>query len=150
MLARGVKVETKTYEVTRVEADEDEVTGLKLAPGDQVVRLKRVFWVDGDPITYTRMSFPAAKVPGFEREDVEGRSILGMIRDLYGRSVVRAERNFAATLPTPEAQERMQVSEYDPLIWIESIGFEADGTPLEYYRAFYDSRAANIRVSVSD
>lgn len=150
MHSRGAKIDTKTYEVIRVDADEDEIAGLKLSEGEQVVRLKRVFWVDGSPITYTRMSFPAKKVPGFERENIEGRSILGMIRDLYGRSVIRAERSFAATLPSEEAQERMQVSEHDPLIWIESVGFEADGSPLEYYRAFYDSRAARIKVTVSD
>ena len=73
-----------------------------------------------------------------------------MIRDRYGRRVVRAERNFSAVMPSEIACERMGVPADKPLIWIESIGFERDGSPLEYYRAFYNSEAATIRISVAD
>ena len=150
MLARGVKVETRTFEFERLVADEHEMRALRLQEGAHVVRLRRVYWVDSVPITYTRMSFPAYKVPGFENRSIEGQPILAMIRDLYDRKVVRAERQFSATMPTPIACERMGVPADKPLIWIESTGFERDGSPLEYYRSFYNSDAATIRISVMD
>ena len=150
MVARGTHVRTRTFDLMRAPADEEERRALQLGENEDVVRLRRVFWVDDMPITYTRMVFPASKVPGLETRDIEGESILGLIRDHYDRRVVRAERNFSATMPSEIACERMGVPADKPLIWIESIGFEQDGTPLEYYRSFYNSDAATIRISVSD
>lgn len=150
MLARGAQISTKTFKLEKGQPDEQEFDALQLTEGEEVVRLSRVFWIDGEPITYTHMSFPAAKVPGFEAMEIEGRSILGMIRDLYGRRPKRAERWFTAAMPTKDAHERMGVPADQPLIWIESIAFEADGTPLEFYRAFYNSGTARIHISVTD
>ncbi|OSP54830.1 GntR family transcriptional regulator [Pseudoruegeria sp. SK021] len=150
MIARGAKIRTRTFELAKSRASADECAALELADGADVVRVARVFWVDERPITYTNIAFPADKVPDFEKADLEGQSILGMVRDLYGRQLVRAERWFSATMPSEEAQERMDVAADKPLIWIESIGYEKDGTPLEYYRAFYNSQAARIHVSVSN
>lgn len=150
MMARGVRISTKTFKLEKGLPDDQEKDALQLEDGDLVTRLSRVFWIDDEPLTYTHMSFPAAKVPGFEDLDIEGRSILGMIRDLYGRSPKRAERWFTAAMPTKDVQERLDVAPDSPLIWIESIAFEADGTPLEFYRAYYNSSTARIHMSVTD
>ena len=150
MLARGAEISTQTFEWGPQLADAHEMQALQLQEGEQVVRIRRLFIVDGKPITYSRMSFPAHKVPEFHATDTENKSILGLIRERYGRRVVRAERNFSAIMPTQVACERMGVNSAQPLIWIESIGFEKDGSPLEYYRAFYNSEAATVRISVSD
>jgi GntR family transcriptional regulator len=150
MMARGARIRTRTFELSKGAADAEERAALQLGEADEVVRVSRVFWVDDRPITYTNIALPAKKVPGFERQEVEGQSILGMIRDLYKRQIVRAERWFTAVMPTVEAAERMGVPEDEPLIWIESVGFENDGSPLEYYRAYYNSQAARIHVSVSN
>ena len=150
MLAKGRKVDTDTFELLRTEPDDEEYNALRLSKGEAVVRVGRVFWIDGQPITCTRMTFPARKVPGFERFDIEGKSILGLVRDKFGRRAHRAERWFNAVMPCAEVVDRMGVPPNRPLIWIESITFERDGTPLEYYRAHYDSNTARIHVSVSD
>lgn len=150
MAARGVRVSTKTFELIRTEPDDRERESLELGPGEEIVRVGRVFWIDDRPITCTRMSFPATKVQGLETLDVEGRSIFGLVRERYGRRPHRAERWFAATMPDAETAERMGVPAEIPMIWIESIAYEADGTPLEYYRAHYNSDTARIHVSVSE
>ena len=150
MLARGRKVDTDTFELRRTAPDQEEAKALGLAERDEVVRVGRVFWIDGQPITCTRMTFPAEKVPGFENFDVEGQSILGLISEVFGRRAYRAERWFNAVMPNAEVIERMGIPPNRPLIWIESIAFERDGSPLEFYRAHYDSNAARIHVSVSD
>ena len=150
MLAKGRKIDTNTFELLRTAPDDEEFEALRLSKDEEVVRVGRVFWIDGQPITCTRMTFPAQKVPGFENFDVEGRSILGLIKEKYGRSAHRAERWFSAEMPCAEVVEQMGVPPDRPLIWIESITFERDGSPLEFYRAHYDSSTARIHVSVSD
>lgn len=39
-------------------------------------------------------------------------------------------------MPDEQAVDLMGVSPADPMIWIESLAYEADGSPLEFYRAF--------------
>ena len=150
MISRGVQVRTRTYEVEKTLSSPREREALRLKEDESVVRIARVFWVGDNAITYTHMSFPANKVPGFEEADLEGQSILGLIRDNYGRRATRAERWFMATSPSKEACERMELPEGRPLIWIESIAYEKDGSPLEYYEAYYNSAAARIHIAVSD
>ena len=150
MIARGRNVTTETFEFQRTAPDAEEAQALRLGEGEEVVRVGRVFWIDGLPITCTRMTFPAAKVPGFEELDVEGQSILGMVRDRYGRRLHRAERWFNAVMPDDEVVARTGVPRDKPLIWIESLAFEQDGSPLEFYRAHYVSQTARIHISVSD
>ncbi|MDE0306073.1 MAG: GntR family transcriptional regulator [Albidovulum sp.] len=150
MLAKGRNIDTDTFELLRTKPDDEECNALRLSKGEEVVRVGRVFWIDGQPITCTRMTFPARKVPGFEFCDIEGRSILGLVREKYGRRAHRAERWFNAVMPCAEVVDRMGVPPDLPLIWIESITFETDGSPLEYYRAHYVSNTARIHISVSD
>lgn len=150
MIARGAKIRTRTFELAKSLANDEERAALQLGDTAEVVRVSRVFWVDEEPITYTNISFPAEKVPGFEKTDLEGRSVLGMVQELYQRQLVRAERWFSAAMPNADVCEKMDISADKPLIWIESVGYENDGTPLEYYRAFYNSQAARIHISVSN
>ncbi len=148
MVARGHRVTTKTFDFTKREADTAEQEAFGLGPEDQVVHIGRVYLIDGTAITCTRISLPAVKVPGFEGLDVEGQSIFGLIRQHYQRRPQRAERWFNACHPTEEAAALMGLDAATPMIWIESIAYEADGTPLEYYRAYYNSEAARIHIAI--
>ena len=148
MVARGHKVTTKTFEFVKAPADAKEREALGLDEDGDVVRVGRVYSIDGEPITCTHISLPAHKLPGFEELDVEGKSIFGLIRERHGRRPHRAERWFTAAMPDPESARHMGVGTDQPMIWIESVAYEADGTALEFYRAFYNSAAARIHIAI--
>ena len=150
MMARGAAIETQTFEFARDPADSQERAGLNLQPGDEVLRIARVFRIDGRAITHSVMSFPSALLEGFEHETFKGGSIHGVIEAKYGLRVARAERWLNAETPPKFVLDRMRLAEARPMMFIESIGFMENGAPLEYYRAHYDSSVARIHVSVSD
>lgn len=150
MIARGATIDTRTFQFIKCAADPEEQDGLGLAEGDEVIRITRVFHVDGRAITHTVMSFPSAKLPGFEHATFKGQSILGTIRNVYGLNIVRADRWLNAAVPPQLILTRMGIVDNRPMIFIESIGYQEDGSRLEYYRAYYDSSAARIHLSVSD
>lgn len=149
MAARGFEVTTKTFEFRRTRPDSKEQQALRLPETGSVVRIGRVYSIEGQPTTCTHISLPGHKVPGFEHLELENKSIFAELRDRYGLSPKRAERWFAAAMPSDEAVELMGVAPTDPMIWIESVAYEADGSPLEFYRAFYNSNASRIHISVS-
>ena len=150
MIARGASIDTRTFEFVKAKADRFEQQGLLLEDGDEVIRITRVFWVDKVPITHSVMSFPSARLPRFEREDIKKSSILRAIQDRFGLKVVRADRWLDAKMPSALVCERMGLSAPRPLIHIESIGYDQKGERLEYYQAYYNTEAARIRISVSD
>lgn len=150
MVSRGHRVSTKTFEFLRAEANEDERAALQLEPHETVIRIGRLFWMDEKPITYTQMTLHGEKLPGFETLDIENRSILGLIRERYGRRLRRCERWFRAVTAPDHVCEAMGTAPATPMIWIESIAYEADNTPLEFYRAYYNSDAASMHLSIVD
>ena len=149
MVARGHQVRTNTLEFYRCAPDEQEREALKLNPDETVVRIVRVFWMDDEPITFTRMSLHGERVPGFELIDVEDRSILGLVRERYGLRLKRAERWFKAAIPPANVTHLMGLPDGTPMIEIESIAVDDENRPLEYYRAFYHSETARIHLSVN-
>ena len=139
---------TRTFELQLSDPDPEEAAALHLDVGSQVLRVGRVFVMDGKPITYANVSFPAARVPGLEDLLKEGAPVLRLIRERYGRTLVRADRWFKAVMPPKDVAAAMETEPGQPMIWIKSIAYEADDSPLEFYRAYYNSETALIHLSV--
>ena len=147
LTARGHTVTSEAFLFERAEPDDAERRIFRLLEGGSVVRVGRIYRSDGKPITHTLISLPGHKVPDLEKIDITGRSIFQVLRQEYGLVSNRAERWFTAELPSPEVSERMGVALNHPMIAIESIAYDSDDAPLEYYRAFYNSAVARIHVS---
>lgn len=148
LIARGHKVKAVDFEQYRSVPSGRERTLLGLDASDTVVRIGRVFWMDGEPIAHARVSFHGAKVPGLEDADLDNKPILRHLERHYGRRLARAERWLKAATAPKEVATKMQVSARAPLLWIESVAFESDNTPLEYYEAYYNSELALLHLSV--
>jgi GntR family transcriptional regulator len=147
LTARGHTVTSDAFLFERAEPDEDERRVFGIPEGGTVVRVGRIYRSDGRPITHTLISLPGHKVPDMEKIDITGRSIFQVLEEEYGLVSKRAERWFTAELPGPEVAARMGIAPDQPVIAIESIAYDPDGAPLEYYRAFYNSAVARIHVS---
>ena len=148
--ARGHEVTSRAFEFRRTKPDEDERRVFSLPPGGTVVRVGRIYRSDGNPITHTLISLPGHKVPDMETLDIEGRSIFQILKDRYGLVSKRAERWFTAELPPMDVFRRLEIDPGQPLIAIESIAYDLNDAPLEYYRAYYNSSVARIHVSTGN
>jgi GntR family transcriptional regulator len=149
LTARGHNVTSKEFEFRRCEPDDAERQVFGIPAGGTVVRIGRIYYSDGQAITNTLISLPGHRVPGFERLDIEGQSIFQILKDRYGLVSQRAERWFCAAMPDARVAQMMGVSMNVPLISIESIAYDPDDIPLEYYRAYYNSAVARIHVSTT-
>jgi GntR family transcriptional regulator len=144
--ARGHKVSSETFEFRRDQPDEEEARVFNLPPDGSVIRVGRIYRSDGQPITHTLISLPGHKVPEMERMDIADKSIFQILKEHYGLVSKRAERWFTAELAPADVAARLEVCEGHPLIAIESIAYDTNDAPLEFYRAYYDSAVARIHV----
>lgn len=146
LVGRGSVVTTRTFRFEEAEPTERESRFLALAPGARVLRIGRIYYRDGNPLTLTNIAIPSHKVPGMATLDMENRSIFGTIRERYGLFVVRSERWFRAVMPKPDERERLGLPADEPAIAIESIAYGRDGAPIEFYDALFNSSISRIHV----
>ena len=146
--SKGMDVAARTYEFGLFDPDEEEIKALGLPDGFKVIRFVRVYVADGAPITHSRISLPAHRLPGMENFEMENQSIFGTIRERFGLTVARAERQMSAEIADPLIARRLEVNEGQPLIHIRSIAFDHDELPLEFYRAYYNAQISPIHLSV--
>lgn len=147
LTARGHKVTSEAFEFLRSPPDEDEARVFSLPPDGSVIRVGRIYRMDGQPITHTLISLPGHKVPDMEKLSIEGVSVFDILKTRYGLVSRRAERWLTAEIPPAIVAERLRIEPNQPLIAIESIAYDSNDAPLEYYRAYYNSAVARIHVS---
>lgn len=148
MAAKGISVSTDTLEFFRAPANARERQVFNLPEAGTVIRLRRMYRMEGHPITLSWISLPGHRVPDMEKLDMTNRSLYETLRTVFGIEVRRAERWFTAEMPSPEAVKLMKVDAHQPIIVIESIAYDQAGEPVEFYTAYYDSNHARIHISV--
>lgn len=146
--ARGMDVEERTFEFGLFDPDEEEADALRLPDGFKVLRFVRVYVANGAPITHSRISLPAHRLPGMETFDMRNKSIFGTIRERFGLTVARADRWIKGSSADATLAERLDIEEGHPLLHIRSIAYDAEQRPLEYYRAYYNADISPIHISV--
>ncbi len=148
MAAKGISVSTDTLEFFRAPANPRERQVFNLPEAGTVIRLRRMYRMDGHPITLSWISLPGHRVPDMEKLDMTNRSLYETLRQVFGIEVHRAERWFTAEMPSAEAVKLMKIDPHQPVIVIESIAYDQAGEPVEFYTAYYDSNHARIHISV--
>lgn len=146
MLGKGHDVRTVVLKQGIAEPTERERSALRLDGEEPVVRIRRVYHVDGSPTILVNTALPSHLVPGLERAPLENRSLYETIRQRYGLVPVRAERWLEAALPTREEAGLLGVAIRTPLIAIESIASAVGGIPIEYYSALQRTDATRLHV----
>ena len=144
--AKGMDVQERTYDFGLYPADPSETIALRLPEGFRVIRFVRVYVADGQPITHSRISLPAHRLPGMEKFDMSNKSIFGTIREHFGLTVAKAERWISAAVASDLIADRLEVKPGHPLLDIRSIAVDHDGLPLEFYRAFYNPDISPIHL----
>lgn len=150
LAAHGYEVSEKTLKFYRASPDKKEQEVFGLSESDTVVRILRVYYLDGCALTYTNISLPGHRVQDIENIPIEGESIFSVLKSRYGLVSKRAERWFTVAIPEEEALKAMDLEGRQPMIWIESIAYDSDSLPIEYYRAYYNSTVARIHVTTGD
>lgn len=146
--SRGMKVEARTYDFGLYNADDEEIAALRLPNGFKVIRFVRVYIADGAPITHSRISLPAYRLPGMEHFEMDNQSIFGTIREHFGLTVRRAERSISADTASSLIAKRLEVELGHALIYIRSIAYDHDNLPLEFYKAHYNANVSPIHLVV--
>ncbi len=147
MAAKGLEVRTRILAQGVVPASPEECSRLGLEAGEEVVRLERLYTLDGTPSILVTTTLPSRMVPGLDRVNLEDRSLYETIRRRYGLIPFRGERWIEATLPDARAAELLGIPKKQPVLAIESLTATEDGALFEFYLALQRTDGVRLRIA---
>jgi GntR family transcriptional regulator len=148
MLARGHQPISRVLKQELIPASRPINDYLKLAPGDQVIEIQRLRFVQDEPIVLVTTYLPYSACPSLLQVDLTHRSLYEYIEEECGLRIARGRRTIEAVAAGEEEAHLLQVEEGAPLILLNSISYLEDGTPIEYYRALHRGDRARFEVAL--
>ncbi len=143
MRGQGLTVTTEVLEAGTVRAPLNVARLLALAPGSQVVFLRRLRRVGGVPAAI-HLSYLPGRLSALLDSDLSGS--LSDLMASIGARVERSEDRVEAVLATGEEATLLGLPSGSPLVFIRGVAFSAANEPVRYSEALYPGHAWTFRV----
>lgn len=148
MLARGIKLDTKVLEQTKCEADSEILERLKLEPGELVIKIKRLRFINNEPIALVTTYLPYEICPSLLEEDLTNQSLYGVLEEKYALRIAHGRRSLEAVSADRQIAALLGVKIGTPLMLLNSISYLEDGRPIEYFSALHRGDRSKFVVSL--
>ena len=137
MSERGTPPVSRILKQERVPASVKLAQALRLEPGEPVIELERLRFVQEEPIALVTTFLPYARCAEILQIDLRRQSLYAVMEQVCGIVIARGQRMMEAVAANQREAELLEIDPGSPLMLIDSVSFEADGTPVEYYHALH-------------
>lgn len=131
--SRGMQPHSIILNSRRGLVQPDESFNLGLAPGARVLRLERLRFADQLPVSIESSVIPVDAIPA----DYEGRSSLYAAMRLIGAQPAKIVQRYGAALANEEQARHLGISNGDPMLILQRLGFSAQGRAVEFTRSHF-------------
>ena len=140
---RGLQPGGKLIEAAFVPAPEKVAPRLQIEPGEEVFKVVRVRYANGEPVcvetTFHRKQIGVL----LAGEDLAGAAYYPLLEEKYGIELVAARDTIGAALATPRDAELLGIPRRSPVLTVERVTFLPQNVPSE--AAFHVYRADRFR-----
>lgn len=119
---------------------------LELSPSDSVLRISRLRYIDGIPVSVMRSVLPASIAHSISREDIEHQSLYSLLDERCDIRLGTSKVILEATVAHHAEAEALRVRPGHPLFLMIGIVRSVDGDVVEYVHSYY--RGDSVRFSV--
>lgn len=137
MKEKGLEVESRVLKHELVDAPPKIKVLLELPEGEKVVKTSRLRSVNKELIMYTTTYVRSDLCPGLEKEDLTNRSLYQLLWDKYKLKISYGHRTLEAVAASRYEAEMLKVPKGSPLVYLESVSYLENGTPVEYFEAWH-------------
>jgi GntR family transcriptional regulator len=121
---------------------------LGLGKRAHVTELRRVRYLNREPISLDVSYLPVALGQKLAKEDLATRDVFAILENDYGLALGHADLQIGAALADAMLAGHLQVQEGSSILCIQRTTHSADGTPIDYEHLFYRGDAFQYRVRV--
>jgi GntR family transcriptional regulator len=119
---------------------------LHLSQGDMVLAVERVRTADDKPVIYSRDRIPARLLStDLDLENLHP-SLFGLL-STSGHAADHATATLRAVASTSRTAKVLGVRRGKPLLYIEEVDYDRDGTPVMLSREWHVSEAFDVRIN---
>jgi len=105
---------------------------LRVSAGDSVYMLKRLRFLNNEPVAVVTSYLPAAIFPGIDRQDLENKSLYDIMENVYKRRLQRAEEVIGAVTAGEQEARILQAELNSALLLVRETTYDAADVPIEY------------------
>ncbi len=135
----GRKAASRVLDVERVPADGIVQSSLKLRKGDPVVCLKRLFTLDGDPVSVSTIHIPEAKCPDLMEDVWHWQSMTRLFQEKYRLFPFKVTQRVYANKADTKVARLLDIRAGSPILLCRWITYLEDGYALEFNESFLRS-----------
>jgi GntR family transcriptional regulator len=132
MRRRGLQPSAKVLSLELREADGEQAQALKLPDAEKVYALKRLRYVDGEPVAVVTSYLPAAVFPEIDKQNLENQSLYQIFEQVYKRRLHWAEEVIGAVIANPEDARVLQTAPGSAVLLIKETTYDIHELPIEY------------------
>jgi GntR family transcriptional regulator len=148
MIERGLKPGTKVIHQRVVPCNEKVAGFLQIAPGTQVIDINRLRSVEDAPIQLVNTFIPYDLCPKLAEVDLTNRSLYAYLEEECGVFISHGRRYIEAVAANDQEARLLEVERGAPLVMLDSISYQADGRPVEYYHAVHRGDRSRFEVEL--
>lgn len=137
MRRRGLVPSSRVLSFERITAGARTARHLGISPTDEVVELVRVRLADGEPMALETVALPAALVPDLIADDLEDRSLYGLLAERYGLRVVAVQQIIEPTVTSVEESRHLHQPPAAPALLVRTTARDESGRVLESARSLF-------------
>jgi GntR family phosphonate transport system transcriptional regulator len=116
----------------RVKAEPGVAKALSLRAGAAVYRIESLHESDGVPLTFARSWYPATRFAGLPEVLERTGSVTKSMAEFGVDDYLRKWSRIGSVLPEPEVARRLNINRQQPVLWVENVDVDLEGTPVKY------------------
>jgi len=137
MTSKGLEVKTEIIECKLITPHQKIIDYLRLKSNQKVVKISRLRVVNEELVVFVVNYLRSDLCPGLEEEDLTDKSLYQVLWEKYGLKISYGKRDLEAKVASKYEAKIMKVCKGTPLMYLESLSYLEDGTPLEYFEAWH-------------
>jgi GntR family transcriptional regulator len=132
MRRRGLIPSARVLSMEVAEPELETAQALKLTLDEKVYALRRLRFVNAEPVAVVTSYLPVRIFTGIEKQDLEKQSLYQIFENVYKRKLRWAEETIGATIAAEQDANVLQTRLGSPLLMIRETTYDVQNIPIEY------------------
>jgi len=148
MVEKGLKPATRVLHQNVTPAGEKVSQFLGIKPGEDVIDILRLRFINEEPIQLVTTYIPFEICPALASVDLTNRSLYEYLEKEHGIFIARGRRYIEAVVANELEASLLNIERGAALLMLDSISFAEDGRPIEYYHALHRGDRSRFEVDL--
>lgn len=132
LIEKGYRPGTKILDFSVIRAGDEIARHLRISPDEEIIRLERQRFADGNVVALNLSHIPARLCPGLTPEDIADNSLYRVLEKRYGLYIKKASREFEMIECGPYEAKLLEVPVGTPILRLTGTVSTGEGTVVDY------------------